>query len=285
MKKVWMGLFVLLLNMLLAEPLSSPMAQNNPSKSKIKLDGQFNLGIDYYHYKEPDVMEISGPMLSFDGSFGVGYKLFKFQLDGLFSTYMGANKYDGGLFDATNNQTIAYSTNSQDWYLNIASRAGLSLVVAQKEVAFIYAGFGYRFLHNKMIDQPSIKASYDRDQGYLYFLVGVDGEIPINKSFSLLAEVQYRQLIYGHQYSGMKELGYDDDFYFSQNDGFGGRVSVGGKFYFLNQMALVMRLYFDYWSIEKSTLVSGYKGGKYVGTFVEPRNFTKVVGASIGISF
>lgn len=277
------GAYLLCLGVLSAEAPASMMVA--PSKSKVRIDGEINLGIDYYHYKEPDVMDIFGPMLSIDGSFGVGYKMFKFQLDGFFSTYLGANTYEGGLFNATTNQTIAYSTDSQDWYLGIASRAGLSLMVAQREVAFIYAGLGYRFLHNKMIDKPNIKASYDRDQGYLYFLLGVDGEIPINKSFSLLAEVQYRQLLYGHQSSGMKELGYDDDFYFTQNDGFGGRVSVGGKFYFLNQMAVKLRLYFDYWVIEKSSLVAGYMGGKYVSTFVEPRNSTKVVGVSVGISF
>ena len=227
MKKIW--ILFCLLTLAYAEPLQAPL---NPTKSKVRLSGGINLGIDYYHYKEPDVMEIFGPMLSVDGSFGVGYKMFKFQLDGLFSTYLGANTYEGGLFNATTNQSIAYSTDSQDWYLGIASRAGVAFSVAQREVAFIYAGFGYRFLHNKMIDKPNIKASYDRDQGYLYFLIGVDSEIPLSKSFSLLAEVQYRQLLYGHQRSGMKELGYDEDFYFSQNDGLGGRVSVGGKFIF-----------------------------------------------------
>lgn len=280
MKKIW--ILFCLLTLAYAEPLQAPL---NPTKSKVRLSGGINLGIDYYHYKEPDVMEIFGPMLSMDGSFGVGYKMFKFQLDGLFSTYLGANTYEGGLFNATTNQSIAYSTDSQDWYLGIASRAGVAFSVAQKEVAFIYAGFGYRFLHNKMIDKPNIKASYDRDQGYLYFLIGVDGEIPLSKSFSLLAEVQYRQLLYGHQRSGMKELGYDEDFYFSQNDGLGGRVSVGGKFYFLNQIALKVRLYFDYWSIEKSSLVAGYQGGKFISNFVEPRNFTKVIGVSAGVSF
>lgn len=280
MKKIW--ILFCLLTLAYAEPLQAPL---NPTKSKVRLSGGINLGIDYYHYKEPDVMEIFGPMLSMDGSFGVGYKMFKFQLDGLFSTYLGANTYEGGLFNATTNQSIAYSTDSQDWYLGIASRAGVAFSVAQREVAFIYAGFGYRFLHNKMIDKPNIKASYDRDQGYLYFLIGVDGEIPLSKSFSLLAEVQYRQLLYGHQRSGMKELGYDEDFYFSQNDGLGGRVSVGGKFYFLNQIALKVRLYFDYWSIEKSSLVAGYQGGKFISNFVEPRNFTKVIGVSAGVSF
>lgn len=280
MKKIW--ILFCLLTLAYAEPLQSPL---NPTKSKVRLSGEINLGIDYYHYREPDVMEIFGPMLSVDGSFGVGYKMFKFQLDGLFSTYLGANTYEGGLFNATTNQSIAYSTDSQDWYLGIASRAGVAFSVAQKEVAFIYAGFGYRFLHNKMIDKPNIKASYDRDQGYLYFLIGVDGEILLSKSFSLLAEVQYRQLLYGHQRSGMKELGYDEDFYFSQNDGLGGRVSVGGKFYFLNQIALKVRLYFDYWSIEKSSLVAGYQGGKFISNFVEPRNFTKVIGVSAGVSF
>lgn len=254
-------------------------------KSKIQFGGDVNLGIDYYHYKEPDVMDISGPMLNLDGSFFLKYKLFKFQLDGFFSTHLGVNVYDGGLYNNATKQTIAYSTDSQDWYLGFASRFGVAFNLSQRDVAFLYAGFGYRFLHNMMIDQPNIKASYERDQGYVYFLVGVDGEIPINKLFSILAELQYRQLIYGHQMSGMSALGYDSDFYFTQTDGFGGRVSVGGKFYFPNQIALKLRLYFDFWSIEASDLVAGYQGGKFISNFVEPRNLTRVIGVSFGVNF
>ncbi|WP_147288616.1 hypothetical protein [Helicobacter brantae] len=275
-------IFVFLSVVLLSQELSpQPIAP----QSKIRLSGDLNLGINYYQYKEPDVMDITGPMFSLEGSFGVAYKLFKFQLDGFFSTHLGANEYNGGLYNSATKETIAYSTESQDWYLGIASRAGMAFSVAQREVAFIYAGFGYRFLHNMMIDKPNIKASYERDQGYLYFLLGVDGEVPINRLFSFLAEFQYRQLMYGHQMSGMKELGYDDDFYFTQTDGFGGRVSLGGKFYFHNQIALKLKLYFDFWAIENSDLVAGYQGGKYISTFVEPRNFTRVFGASVGVSF
>lgn len=278
-------LFLAFFVWLYAEPLPPQQLVPTQSKSKVRLSGEVNLGIDYYHYKEPDVMDIFGPMLSLDGSFGVGYKFFKFQLDGFFSTHLRTNEYEGGLYNSATKQTIAYNTQSQDWYLGVASRFGLSFLLSQKEVAFIYSGFGYRFLHNKMIDKPEIKASYERDQGYLYFLLGVDSEIPINKLFSILAEFQYRQLMYGHQMSGMKELGFDDNFYFTQTDGFGGRASVGGRFYFHNKMAIKVKLYYDFWSIEKSNLVAAYKGGTYLGMFVEPRNFTKVFGASVGVSF
>lgn len=154
-----------------------------------------------------------------------------------------------------------------------------------RDVTFVYSGIGYRYLHNMMIDKPGIKASYERDQGYVYFLIGVDGEIPINRLFSIIGELQYRQLIYGHQVSGMSALGYDNDFYFTQTDGFGGRVSFGGKFYFINQMALKAKIYFDYWGIEASNLVAGYQGGKFINNFVEPRNMTKVVGMSLGLTF
>lgn len=279
MKKATLFFFVLFSSLLAQDAFLAP------TKPKIQLGGDFNLGIDYYQYKEPDVMDISGPMLTLDGSFSLKYKLFKFHLDGFFSTHLGANIYNGGLYNNTTKQTIAYSTDSQDWYLGVASRFGVAFALAQREVAFLYAGFGYRFLHNMMIDKPNIKASYERDQGYVYFLVGVDGEIPINKLFSILAGLQYRQLLYGHQRSGMMELGYDSDFYFTQTDGFGGRVSVGGKFYFLNQIALSLRLYFDYWAIEASNLVSAYQGGKFVNNFVEPRNSTKAIGVSVGVNF
>lgn len=274
--------FIFLSVVLLSQELSP---QPLTPQSKIRLGGELNLGIDYYQYKEPDVMDITGPMFSLEGSFSFAYKLLKVQLDGYFSTHMGANEYSGGLYNSATKETIAYNTQSQDWYLGVASRVGMAFVVSQREVAYIYTGFGYRFLHNMMIDKPNIKASYERDQGYLYFLLGVDGEIPINKLFSILAEFQYRQLMYGHQMSGMKELGYDEDFYFTQTEGFGGRVSVGGKFYFYNQIALKLRLYFDFWSIEQSNLVAGYQGGKFISNFIEPRNYTRAFGVSAGVSF
>lgn len=254
-------------------------------KSKLRFSGEVNLGIDYYHYKEPSVMDISGPMLSMEGNFSLGYKLFKFQFDGFFSTHLGANFYEGGLFNTATNQTIAYSTDSKDWYLGVASRFGVAFSLSGREVAFIYSGIGYRYLHNMMIDKPWVKASYERDQGYVYFLVGVDGEMPITRFFSMIGELQYRQLIYGYQVSGMSALGYDNDFCFVQTNGFGGRVGLGGKFYFANQMALKAKLYLDYWAIEDSSLVAGYQGGKFVNNFVEPRNLTRVVGVSLGLVF
>lgn len=113
------------------------MSANTPApKSKLRFGGEINLGIDYYHYKEPEVMDISGPMLSIDGNFSLAYKLFKFQLDGFFSTHLGANLYEGGLFNNATNQTIAYNTDSQDWYLGIASRFGVAFSVGGKRCDF-----------------------------------------------------------------------------------------------------------------------------------------------------
>lgn len=283
MKKIW--LYVILPLLLCSEILPSRNQSDFIAKSKIRLGGGVNLGIDYYQYKEPKVMSISGPMLSVDGNFFIGYDVFKFQLDGLFSTYLGANTYEGGLFNATTNQTIPYSTDSEDWYLNIASRFGATFNFSGKEVVFVYGGLGYRFLHNMMVDKPNIKSAYERDQGYLYFLVGVDGEIPVTRIFSFIMALQYRQLVYGHQTSGMKALGYDDDFHFTQSDGLGGRITLGGKFYFPNNMALKVGLYFDYWMIEDSDTVKGTQNGKFVNNFVEPRNHTKVIGINAGITF
>lgn len=122
-------------------------------------------------------------------------------------------------------------------------------------------------------------------KGICIFCSELMGRFLSIKLFLILAEFQYRQLMYGHQMSGMKELGYDEDFYFTQTEGFGGRVSVGGKFYFHNQIALKLRLYFDFWSIEQSNLVAGYQGGKFISNFIEPRNYTRAFGVSAGVSF
>ncbi|WP_305862458.1 hypothetical protein [Helicobacter cholecystus] len=254
-------------------------------KDKVHLGGELNIGIDYYQYKEPNVMSISGPMLGVDGNFALGYKFFKFQLDGFFSSHLKKNAYKGGLFNSVTGQSIPYNTDSEDWYLGVATRFGVAFNLNGREVVFVYGGFGYRYLHNMMIDQPGIKASYERGQEYIYFLAGLDGEIPINRVVSIIGELQYRQLIYGYQVSGMSDLGYDSDFYFTQTNGMGGRVSLGGKFYLPNQMAFKLKIYFDFWGIEDSDLVQGYRQGQLIGNFVEPKNTTKVVGMSLGLTF
>lgn len=244
-----------------------------------------DLGIDYYHYEEPGVMKIYGPMMSFYGNIGVVKRLFKFQVDGYFSTHLGANTYDGGLQNNQDHTVIPYSTKSTDWYVGVNTKFGLNLWQQNKEIVFAYFGLGYRFLHNLIIDKPGVRGAYDRYQGYLYLPIGINGEIPIKPMISLIGEFEYRFLLFGHNTSGFADLGYDSDLFFTQKKGQGGKLSIGSKFYLNNGSALKLKAYYDYWILDSSNLVDAKRDGQVVGTFVEPKNHTYVFGISLGYVF
>ena len=253
-------------------PLASPQI----------LLGDFGIGFDYYHYKEPNVMDIFGPMFNVFGDFSVIKKLFRFQIDASYSTHMDANHYDGSLQSDTGK--IPYETKSTDWYANIATKAGFSLY-ENREILFIYIGLGYRFLWNDIIDKDGIKASYHRYQGYLYLPIGISGEISISPTLSLISLLEYRVLLFGHNTSTFSELGYDRDLFFKQYTGNGARISIGLRYYFSPNYSVKFNFYYDYWSIQDSTLENAYLNGVYKGTFVEPKNHTNVFGINIAFSF
>lgn len=254
---------------------------NSNSNPSGKVVGGLDVGIEYYRYQEPGVMKISGPMMTFYGDVGYVKSFFKIQADGYFSTSLGANHYDGAL---QNNQTHAvtpYTANSKDWYGAINGKVGVTLFPQNKQFVFAYVGLGYRFLHNNVVSDYA----YGRDQGYLYIPIGVMGEIPVKSTFSILGAVEYRFLIIGNNVSGFKKLGYDNNLHFVQRGGSGGRLSVGGKFYLSNGGAVRVKLYYDFWQIDHSNVVAAKKGGQVQGFFVEPKNNTMVLGASIGYVF
>ncbi|MCE3038053.1 hypothetical protein [Helicobacter anatolicus] len=251
----------------------------------IILSGSAGLGIDYYHYEEPKVMNIHGPMINFYGDFGITKKLFKFQLDGYFATHFGANKYNGALQSHETQTRTPYNAKSTDWYVGVSTKFGLNLWQHNKELIFAYLGLGYRFLHNFVIDNPGVQASYFRNQGYLYLPIGIDGEIPINPKISLVGEFEYRFFLLGHNTSGFSDLGYDKDLYFIQKEGYGIRIGFGSKFYFDNGGALRVKVHYEYWGVENSNIVTATQNGVAKGNYVEPKNFTRSFGVSIAYVF
>ncbi len=253
------------------------------NRPKLLLD--IKTGMEYYQYKEPKLMKITGAMFVLDGGVGVSYKLFKAFTDVYYATDVGINRYDGGFYNSETKQVTPTSTKSRDWYVGWNLKTGVTLYKDDRELVFLYAGLGYRFLHNLFEDKPGMKAAYTRDQGYLYLPVGLSGEIPVYKNFALFGTVEHRFLLYGHHKSGMKDLGYDDDLYFKQKDGFGGKIELGGKFYFSKNQGIKISLYYDFWHIQDSNRIELTMKGAPKGTFVEPRNKTNAVGMTVGYSF
>ncbi|WP_104696835.1 MULTISPECIES: hypothetical protein [unclassified Helicobacter] len=255
------------------------------SKSKNQLIAELGMGIEYYRYKEPKVMQIQGPMLNFNGMIGVVRSLFRFQSDLYFATHVGANIYDGSLHNNITQTTTKYSAQSTDYYTGITTKLGINLFSDGKELFFVYTGLGYRFLYNLVIDKPGIQASYGRYQGYLFLPIGLSGEIPLTQKVSFIGMIEQRLLLYGHNTSAFSDLGYDSDLYFTQKRGYGGRIALGSKIYLPSANAIKLNLYFDYWSIEESTTDTAYHNGAFIGNFIEPKNNTIAVGFNITYAF
>lgn len=251
----------------------------------LKLD----TGLESYRYEEKSIMNISGLMNRSDVTLGILVDFLRLQLEGYYVKDMGNNIYRGGIsfIDPRVNKirVVPYSTKSTDWYAGGNLKLGLSLFPEQARVhSFVYAGVGYRFLHNNVIDKPGIKASYPRDQSYLYLPVGVDAEVPLTDHFSFMAMTEYRFFLEGKNKSGFSKLGHDKDLFFTQKEGLGGRVAVGARFHSNKGPEAQISLYYDYWFIEDSNH-QPLDENKASVVFVEPKNNTKAIGLMAGIVF
>lgn len=246
--------------------------------------------VETYKYEEKSVMMISGPMYRIDATLGLFVNPFRVQLEGYYSGDMDRNVYDGAIFVVDNtsqkNSKIPYLTKSKDWYVGGNLKFGLSLFPKQAQVcSLIYAGVGYRFLKNNVIDKPGIKASYPRNQSYLYLPIGVDAEIPITDYFSFVTMMEHRFFLKGINKSGFSKLGYGKDLLFAQKEGFGGRVAVAARFQHYSGLKAQVGFYYDYWVIEDSDRQTLDRNGAPPLVFVEPKNSTKAIGLMAGIIF
>ncbi len=243
----------------------------------------FGIGFNYYRYSEPRIY-IEGPMFNVFGSLGYVKKAFRMQGDLYFSTYMGANTYHGLLLDQPNTSMVL---NSKDWYINGAAKLGVTLL-DKKETLFAYIGLGYRFLRNHISDDEKHISSYRRYQGYLYLPIGFQGELPVNKKSSLIGNLEYRMLLFGHHTAKMTDVGSDNDAHFVQkfNSGNGVRISFGSRFYTEHQFSVKVMAYWDAWFIDASAnSVANYVQGQLKNTLIEPKNQTNEFGINVALSF
>ena len=222
--------------------------------------GTFYYGLEYYHYHEilnghdPFVTVKSNPW----PTFVLGYSDFSnartnskndipliYSLEG---TY-GKNKYTNW------NHSIGYGASSKDY-------------TAQGEVSYVtpinvYAGVGYRYLHNKL----NSSAAYTRIEEYFYLPLGYVYQLSDGSNFKF----QYNYLIKGKNESDATEVGADSNLYFKQNSGWGldlSYVPVNGQWEF----------YTKYWEIKNSDIQKAYVHGVYYDSYVEPHNKTYEIG-------
>ncbi len=104
---------------------------NNSSPSTKNSIYELGLGMEFYQYEEPNIMQITGSMLKFNVTTGTISGIFSFQNDLYFATHIGLNVYDGGIVDK-NKHVTPYSTKSTDYYAGIVPKIGIGFFGKKK---------------------------------------------------------------------------------------------------------------------------------------------------------
>lgn len=250
--------------------------------------GNFKFGMQYYEYKEPSVMSISGPMYVLNGTFGVKPNpIFKADIRIFYAQDIGKNIYKGSLQSLDGKgEIIPFSAKSGDYYLGGVGRVAFIIGDGvQQEWVSLYTGFGYRFLANNVQNPPDQIVAYRRDQSYLYMPFGVDVKLWLTKKIRFNLNAEVRALLIGMNTTHFRDIGFDNDAHFTQKNGTGARISIGGEFFIIKNQAILLEAFFDYWGIGDSDIRPQTKGGKFVGNYLEPKNNTEAFGVQIGYSF
>lgn len=258
---------------------------------RMKLSLDFASGLEFYKYEEKSLMSISGPMYRADTSLNVLMDFFALQFEGYYGADINKNVYRGTLLtpDPTNANKIErspYVAKSTDWYAGGNLKLGFSFLPRSVSVrSLAYAGIGYRFLRNHVIDNPGIRAAYQRDQDYLYVPVGANIDIPVTNVLILSGMAEYRFFLGGKNKSYLSRLGHDNDLNFTQKSGYGLKLAFAMKFKLYKTLSAYLGVYYDYWFVDASDRQILRKNGAKPLVFVEPKNNTKAVGLMAGIVF
>ena len=243
-----------------------------------RIKHSFALGteISYFKYKE-SVMEDKGMMYGITGSYTFHINKMMLKTEGKFA--YGQMDYDG----ATWEMTPVNESGIPDYMLEFRWLLGYDFVVAKNITITPDFGVGYRWLQDN--SQEKSTSGYQRESNYLYFPVGVGIITPLDKSWSLGANIEYDFLMWGEQKTylsdynpGLNNIGS------RQTRGYGARgsISIARKG---ERVGFVIEPYIRYWNIADSD----YEPVTYYGTFltyaIEPSNESVEFGCKLAITF
>ena len=247
----------------------------------------FGFGISlsggYYGYEEPRVMSISGAMYGVSGYVSATHQRFSHRLSA--SYFSGITRYEGSECSVANPLICTpLRTNSQDSYYTLEYRLG-ALVYGDRG-GFVYAGLGLGLwdLHNSI----SASSGYDREQSYVYLPLFLHAQYAISQDMSLYGILTYQHLLRGYNTSHFRDIGFDNDLFFTQDRGYGVRLELGLKRDLRSYGyygAIAFGAYVQYWNIADSSAHSAYRNGAFQGLYHEPHNSTQAMGVSVGYEF
>jgi hypothetical protein len=186
--------------------------------------------------------------------------------------------YLQGKIDYTSDSTGSMSDIS-DYIFEIRGLIGPNLSVSGTEQFTPYSGLGYRYLNDDSAYRQTTTGhwGYEREQSYLYLPLGVLVKLT-NGELSITGQFEYDYLMEGHNHSYLSTVPGYPDISVTQHDGYGLRASLtfSRPVAIGSISALSFSPYIKYWSIQNSSVDSGY---------YEPKNDSTEFGAVVNANF
>lgn len=233
---------------------------------------KLGLGLDYWQYEEPGVMEDKGPLLGAEYEFRnvfSDYLFTQFSMD----LFLGRTQYDGR--DLASGEPLQFEqTNFMSTlqaYLGVAIENGNGWAIIPK------IGLLYRMLTDA---NDEFGGDYQRDQEYFVIPIGLE---------VVHTTHDYRQWTVGGwistHFSGVNktyftDVGGDEDLKFKQDIGRG--FEIYGTYTFARYYITAN---IRHWKVADSELKRATVPALGTRLFLEPENETLAVGTRIGIHF
>lgn len=233
----------------------------------------------YHYYEEPGLMRNYGPQFGAYGSAAyLGLSRVRLAMEASFAA--GRVTYDGAYGDGT-----PLKDDVRNSILHLRTRAGWDFNFSLGRIERIrltpYAGAGYRYLVNRLDDLG--QGGYKREQTYYYLPAGIElfFQVPDVPYLTLGFQAEFDFFLRGKHTAG-PIVGWRGDRAknFTQDSGWGLRLSHRQHWAVFDEMDLFLELYFQYWDVDDSTRL---RQGLY--TWWEPANTTSEAGLRLGAAF
>lgn len=229
--------------------------------------------LNNYRYVEPGLIAHSGFML---GVFAEMTWTYFLNLNGITSANIvwGELNYDGSLCDVNTNICTDYQAKTID----VISRVTHRFVYLIKDDFNFFIGPGFRIL----IDKGRGDGFYTRTGNYFFLPLGINFNY---QNFNF--DFEYDFLLSGTMKSKLSEVNKTfGDVRHKQSVGSGHKITLNRKMDDLAVRTITASLYYESWNFADSDpeqlLINNQPSGNF---FIEPKNFTQVIGLQLGFLF
>ena len=237
----------------------------------------FKISMEYgYHeYQEPGVMEETGMLQGFVGSY-IYHNDNGLMADISLRIGYGELEYDGRTWGGT-----PLRMDTENGVLELRGLVGYDHELNGDRFITPFVGIGYRYLNN----DTNYAGGYEREIEYLYVPIGISTDSPLTGDWRWGVNMEYDLFLGGRVYSYLgnvhpayNTLENDQDFM----DGYGARFSLNFEKEISDNLSLSIEPFVRYWNIEDSNVSILTVYGTPVAYGYEPKNDTTTYGLRIG---